>query len=201
MIRGVPRLADRAALVDALRRAASTSRKRAHPRRGPLRPAQDQAAHPRVSRGAQAEARGQEPDPVLRRTARASARPRSANRSPGPWAASSCRISLGGVHDEAEIRGHRRTYYRGASRAAHPVVCARPSTRNPVFMLEARWTSWAQLPRRPVGGPLGAARPRAELDLPRPLSRGAVRPVAGDVHRHGERARPDPGPRCATAWR
>ena len=41
-----------------------------HPRRGPLRPAQGQAAHPRISRRAQAEARGQEPDPVLRRPSR-----------------------------------------------------------------------------------------------------------------------------------
>ena len=41
-----------------------------HPRRGPLRPAQDQAAHPRISRGPQAQSGRQEPDPVLRRPAR-----------------------------------------------------------------------------------------------------------------------------------
>ena len=45
-------------------------RSAAHPRRGPLRPREDQEAHPRVPRGAQAEPDGQEPDPVLRRPAR-----------------------------------------------------------------------------------------------------------------------------------
>ncbi len=50
------RLADRAPLVEALRRAHRHRRSAPHPRRGPLRPAQGQAAHPRISRGAQAEA-------------------------------------------------------------------------------------------------------------------------------------------------
>ncbi len=67
----LPRLADRAA-VGATRRGAADRHRRgaAHPRRGSLRPGEDQAAHPRVPRGAQAQSVGQEPDPVLRRPAR-----------------------------------------------------------------------------------------------------------------------------------
>ena len=59
----LPWAADAEAAIDIARGAA-------HPRRGPLRAREDQAAHPRVSRGAQAQSVGQEPDPVLRRSAR-----------------------------------------------------------------------------------------------------------------------------------
>ena len=41
-----------------------------HPRRGPFRAREDQEAHPRIPRGAQAQSVGPEPDPVLRRPAR-----------------------------------------------------------------------------------------------------------------------------------
>ena len=64
------RLADRAALEAARGKADRHQGRPPHPRRGSLRPRQDQAAHHRIPRRAQARPAGQGADPVLRRAAR-----------------------------------------------------------------------------------------------------------------------------------
>ena len=65
-------------------------RRRADPERRPLRAREGQGAHRRVPGRAPARQQPQGPDPLLRRPARASARPRSPARSPAPRTASSC---------------------------------------------------------------------------------------------------------------
>ena len=115
-----------------------------------------------------------------------------ASRSPRPWAASS----------SASRSAACATSPRSAATAA-PTSARCPGT----IMRAMRDAGLDQpgaddrrdrqdgrgLPRRPVQRDARGARPRAELELPRPLPGPAVRPLAGPVHHHRQPARPDPG--------
>ena len=90
--------------------------------------------------------------------------------------------------------------HRLAARAHHP---EHPARRHPQPGVPARRDRQARrrLPRRPGLGAARGAGPRAEPHLQRPLPRGGLRPVAGDVHLHRQlRSRPSRR-RWWTAWR
>ena len=162
---------------------------------------QGQGPDPRVPRRAQAQAgRQRRLDHVLRRPARASARRRSGSsiaRAHGPQvrAHQRRRRARRGRDPRPPAHLHRRDAGHDHPRAA------RRGRQQPAVHDRRDRQDGRRLPRRPGQRDARGARPRAELDVPRPLPRRAVRPLAACCSSPRRTRWTRSRRRCATAWR
>ena len=166
---------------------------RGDPRRGSLRPQEDQGAHPRVPRGAGAHEEAQGAGALLRGPARRRQDEPRARASRGRRGASSCgcRSAACATRRRSAATGARTSARCPASSSSR---CKKVGHEQPGVPARRGRQDVDRLPRRPGGGAARGARPRAEPQLQRPLPRPRLRPVRRDVHHDGEHARRHPGP-------